>query len=41
MVPPDIEREYLKHIVYLCALSNYKFTLKRLSVFLGEKLFDQ
>jgi hypothetical protein len=41
MIPPDIVREYLKHIIYLCTWSNNQFTLKRLSVFLGEKLFYQ
>jgi hypothetical protein len=29
---PDILREYLKHIKYLCTLSNNQFILKRLSV---------
>ena len=38
MIPPDLVKEYLKRIIYLCTLSNYKFTFKRLSVFLGEKL---
>jgi hypothetical protein len=41
MIPPDLVKEYLKRIIYLCTLSNYKFTFKRLSVFLGEKLFYQ
>jgi hypothetical protein len=39
MIQPDIVREYLKCIMYLCILPNNKFTLKRLSMFLGEKLF--
>jgi hypothetical protein len=41
MIPPDIVREYLKHIIYLCTLSNNQFIFKRLSVFLGDKLFYQ
>ena len=36
MIPSDIVREYLKCVIYLCTLSNNQFTLKRLSVFLGE-----
>jgi hypothetical protein len=26
MLPPDIVREYLRCVIYLCTLSNYKFT---------------
>jgi hypothetical protein len=41
MIPPDIVREFLKHIIYLYKFSNNQFILKILSVFLGEKLFYQ
>jgi hypothetical protein len=30
MILPDIVREYLKCIIYLCTLSNNQFTLKKI-----------
>ena len=41
MIPPDLVGKYLKCIIYLCILCNTQFTYKRLSVFLGQKLFYQ
>jgi hypothetical protein len=41
MIRPGVVREYLKTHYISVTLSNNQFTLKRLSVFLGEKLFYQ